>query len=210
MVLAQDHKRAYDGDKGPNTGGMGAYSPLPFITEEDTAYALEKIMRPTAAAMVEEGVPFCGVLYGGLMKTPEGVKVIEFNARFGDPETEVVLPRLKSDIYDVFCAIAEGRGAELEWSEKATLGIVLASKGYPGDYEKGHVIEGLDKVTSKVYHMGTALKDEKFVTNGGRVLFVVGEGDTLKEAQAAALASVEQIECDNLFHRSDIGYQAIK
>ena len=210
MVLAQDHKRAYDNDEGPNTGGMGAYSPLPFITDEDREYALEKVMRPTAAAMVEEGVPFCGVLYGGLMKTPEGVKVIEFNARFGDPETEVVLPRLKSDIYDVFCAFAEGRGAELEWSEKATLGIVLASKGYPGDYEKGHVIEGLDKVDAKVYHMGTALKDGKFVTNGGRVLFVVGEGATLKEAQAAALASVEKIECDNLFHRTDIGYQAIK
>ena len=210
MVLAQDHKRAYDNDEGPNTGGMGAYSPLPFITDEDREYALEKVMRPTAAAMVKEGVPFCGVLYGGLMKTPEGVKVIEFNARFGDPETEVVLPRLKSDIYDVFCTFAEGRGAELEWSEKATLGIVLASKGYPGDYEKGHVIEGLDKVDAKVYHMGTALKDGKFVTNGGRVLFVVGEGATLKEAQAAALASVEKIECDNLFHRTDIGYQAIK
>lgn len=210
MVLAQDHKRAYDNDEGPNTGGMGAYSPLPFITDEDREYALEKIMRPTAAAMVEEGVPFCGVLYGGLMKTPDGVKVIEFNARFGDPETEVVLPRLKSDIYDVFCAIAEGRGAELEWSEKATLGIVLASKGYPGDYEKGYVIEGLDRVGSKVYHMGTALKDGKLVTNGGRVLFVVGEGATLKEAQQAALAAVEKIECDNLFHRSDIGHQAIK
>lgn len=210
MVLAQDHKRAYDNDEGPNTGGMGAYSPLPFITDEDREYALEKIMRPTAAAMVEEGVPFCGVLYGGLMKTPDGVKVIEFNARFGDPETEVVLPRLKSDIYDVFCAIAEGRGTELEWSEKATLGIVLASKGYPGDYEKGHIIEGLDKVDAKVYHMGTALRDGKFVTNGGRVLFVVGEGATLKEAQQEALAAVEQIECDNLFHRSDIGYQAIK
>ena len=210
MVLAQDHKRAYDNDEGPNTGGMGAYSPLPFITDEDREYALEKVMRPTAAAMVKEGVPFCGVLYGGLMKTPEGVKVIEFNARFGDPETEVVLPRLKSDICDVFCAFAEGKGAELEWSEKATLGIVLASKGYPGDYEKGHVIEGLDKVDAKVYHMGTALKDGKFVTNGGRVLFVVGEGDTLKEAQTAALAAVEKIECDNLFHRTDIGYQAIK
>lgn len=210
MVLAQDHKRAYDNDEGPNTGGMGAYSPLPFITDEDREYALEKIMRPTAAAMVEEGVPFCGVLYGGLMKTPDGVKVIEFNARFGDPETEVVLPRLKSDIYDVFCAIAEGRGAELEWSEKATLGIVLASKGYPGDYEKGYVIEGLDGVGSKVYHMGTALKDGKLVTNGGRVLFVVGEGATLKEAQQVALAAVEKIECDNLFHRSDIGHQAIK
>ncbi len=210
MVLAQDHKRAYDNDEGPNTGGMGAYSPLPFITDEDREFALEKIMRPTAAAMVEEGYPFCGVLYGGLMKTPDGVKVIEFNARFGDPETEVVLPRLKSDIYDVFCAFAEGRGAEVEWNDKATLGVVLASKGYPGDYEKGYVIEGLDKVSSKVYHMGTALRDGKFVTNGGRVLFVVGEGATLEEARTAALASVEKIECDNLFHRSDIGHQAIK
>ena len=210
MPVAQDHKRAFDGDKGPNTGGMGAYTSLPFITDEDLEFAMEKVMRPTAKAMVQEGCPLTGVLYGGLMKTPNGVKVIEFNARFGDPETEVVLPRLKSDICDVFCAFAEGKGAELEWSEKATLGIVLASKGYPGDYEKGHVIEGLDKVDAKVYHMGTALKDGKFVTNGGRVLFVVGEGDTLKEAQTAALAAVEKIECDNLFHRTDIGYQAIK
>ena len=140
MVLSQDHKRAYDGDKGPNTGGMGAYSPLPFITEEDERYAVERIMRPMAEAMVAEGCPFEGVLYGGLMKTANGIKVIEFNARFGDPETEVVLPRLKSDIVDIFCAVADGRDAQLEWDDRPALGIVLASKGYPGSYEKGFEI----------------------------------------------------------------------
>ena len=136
MALAQDHKRAYDGDEGPNTGGMGAYSPLPFVTAEDERYALEKIMQPVADAMIAEGCPFEGVLYGGLMKTARGIEVIEFNARFGDPETEVVLPRLKSDIVDIFCAVAEGRDTQLEWHDFAALGIVLASKGYPGDYEK--------------------------------------------------------------------------
>lgn len=146
MVLSQDHKRAYDGDKGPNTGGMGAYTPLPFITADDERYAVERIMRPTAEAMVAEGCPFEGVLYGGLMKTADGIKVIEFNARFGDPETEVVLPRLKSDIVDIFCAVADGRDAQLEWDDRPALGIVLASKGYPGSYEKGHEIKGLDKV----------------------------------------------------------------
>ena len=179
MVLAQDHKRAYDGDKGPNTGGMGAYSPLPFITAEDEAYALEHIMKPTAAAMVAEGCPFEGVLYGGLMKTEQGIKVIEFNARFGDPETEVAL------------------------------GIVLASKGYPASYEKGYEIKGLDKVEGKVYHMGTKAEDGKIVTAGGRVLFVVGRGATIPEAREAALRDVERIECDNLFHRSDIGHWAL-
>ena len=146
MVLAQDHKRAYDGDEGPNTGGMGAYSPLPFITAEDERYALEKVLQPTADAMVAEGCPFEGVLYGGLMKTPQGIKVIEFNARFGDPETEVVLPRLKSDIVDIFCAVADGGDTQLVWHDFATLGIVLASKGYPGAYEKGCEIKGLDRV----------------------------------------------------------------
>ncbi|MDE6857734.1 MAG: phosphoribosylamine--glycine ligase, partial [Alistipes sp.] len=154
MVLAQDHKRAYDGDKGPNTGGMGAYSPLPFITAEDEAYAMREVMQRTADAMVEEGCPLTGVLYGGLMKTPDGVKVIEFNARFGDPETEVVLPRLKSDIADIFAAVADGAPlpSEMEWHDFATLGIVLASKGYPGDYEKGCEITGLDACEGTVYH----------------------------------------------------------
>ncbi len=181
MVLSQDHKRAFDGDKGPNTGGMGAYSPLPFITDEDYEYALEKIMKPVAAGMVAEGCPFKGVLYGGLMKTPTGIKVVEFNCRFGDPETEVVLPRLKTDIYEVFSAIAQGGTSvetlegtadkegeivpaselmpELEWSDEATLGFVMASKGYPGSYEKGFEITGFDDALSdpsvRIYHMGT-------------------------------------------------------
>ena len=206
MQLAQDHKRAYDGDKGPNTGGMGAYSPLPFITADDEQFALEQILKPVAAAMVKEGCPFEGVLYGGLMKTPDGVKVIEFNARFGDPETEVVLPRLKSDIVDIFCAVADHTDTELAWHDFATLGIVLASKGYPGDYQKGIEIGGLQEVEGTVYHMGTKASEGKILTNGGRVLFVVGKGATLDEARANALADVARVACDNLFHRTDIGH----
>lgn len=208
MVLAQDHKRAFDGDEGPNTGGMGAYSPLPFITPEDEAFALEKVMQRTADALCDEGCPFTGVLYGGLMKTPQGIRVIEFNARFGDPETEVVLPRLKSDIIDIFCAVAEGRDTQLEWHDFAALGIVLASKGYPGDYEKGHEIKGLDRVEGAVYHMGTRADGGRILTNGGRVLFVVGKGRDLAEARRNALADVARIDCDNLFHRTDIGHRA--
>ncbi len=210
MAVAQDHKRAFDGDKGPNTGGMGAYSPVPFITAEDEQYALEHVMRPTAAAMVAEGYPFQGVLYGGLIKSPNGIKVIEFNARFGDPETEVVLPRLKSDIYDIFTAIATSVPAKVEWHDFATLGVVLASKGYPGSYESGFEIAGLDKVSAQVYHMGTALKEGKITTAGGRVLLVVGKGENLAAAREDALAQIEKIECEALFHRSDIGHWAIK
>ena len=210
MVLAQDHKRAFDGDEGPNTGGMGAYSPLPFITPEDEAFALEKVMQRTADALCDEGCPFTGVLYGGLMKTPQGIRVIEFNARFGDPETEVVLPRLKSDIVDIFCAVADGADTRLEWHDFATLGVVLASKGYPGSYEKGHEIKGLDRVGSAVYHMGTKADGGRILTAGGRVLFVVGKGATLAEARANALKDVAQIECDNLFYRTDIGHWAFE
>ena len=206
MVLAQDHKRAFDGDEGPNTGGMGAYSPLPFITKEDEAYALERIMQRAADAMVDEGCPFTGVLYGGLMKTPDGIKVIEFNARFGDPETEVVLPRMKTDLAEVCCAVADGRDVRIEWDDRAALGIVLASKGYPGAYEKGWEIAGLDEVAGAVYHMGTKADGERILTAGCRVLFVVGRGATLAEARRRALASVGKIGCGNLFHRSDIGH----
>ena len=210
MPVAQDHKRAFDGDEGPNTGGMGAYTELPFITEEDLQYAMDKVMRPTAAAMVEEGCPFCGVLYGGLMKTKNGIKVIEFNARFGDPETEVILPRMTSDICQVFCDVADGKQPTITWNEMATLGIVLASKGYPGSYEKGYVIEGTEDVDGSIYHMGTALKDGKYVTSGGRVMIVVCKAPTLREAQQKAQAEVEKIKCDNLFHRTDIGDKAFK
>ena len=211
MPVAQDHKRAFDGDKGPNTGGMGAYTSLPFITEEDLEFAMEKVMRPTAKAMVAEGCPLTGVLYGGLMKTPEGVKVIEFNARFGDPETEVVLPLIDSDIANVFEAVAKGATpAEIVWSKEVTLGIVLASKGYPGDYAKGFAIRGTEKVDGTVFHMGTAVKDGELVTNGGRVLFVVAKGATLADAHRKANEEVAKIECENLFHRTDIGHKAFK
>ena len=210
MPVSQDHKRAYDGDKGPNTGGMGAYTELPFITDEDLEYAMQNIMRRTASAMVEEGCAFCGVLYGGLMKTKQGIKVIEFNARFGDPETEVILPRIKSDICQVFCDVADGKQPTIEWHDFATLGIVLASKGYPGSYEKGFVIEGTEDVDGSIYHMGTALKDGKYVTSGGRVMIVVCQAPTLREAQQKAVAEVAKIKCDNLFHRTDIGDKAFK
>lgn len=207
LEMAQDHKRAYDNDLGPNTGGMGAYSPLPFITNDDYEYALNEIMIPTAKAMVKEGVPFKGVLYGGLMKTKNGIKVIEFNARFGDPETEVVLPRLTSDIYDAFLAIVDGNTPKLEWEECYTIGIVLASKGYPGDYQKGFVIENAD--SDDIYHMGTKIDDNgNLVTNGGRVLFAVAKGATLEEANKKANALVDEIKCENLFHRTDIGAKA--
>ena len=209
LEMAQDHKRAYDNDLGPNTGGMGAYSPLPFITTEDYEYALNEIMIPTAKAMVAEGVPFKGVLYGGLMKTKNGIKVIEFNARFGDPETEVVLPRLTSDIFDAFNAIVDGNAPKLEWDDCYTIGIVLASKGYPGDYKKGFVIENAD--SDDIYHMGTKIDDNgNLVTNGGRVLFAVAKGKTLEEANKKANALVDEIKCENLFHRTDIGAKAYK
>ena len=214
MALSQDHKRAYEGDKGPNTGGMGAYSPLPFITEEDREYALEHIMKPVAAAMVAEGCPFKGVLYGGLMKTPSGIKVIEFNCRFGDPETEVVLPLLESDIYDIFSAVADDAPMpEIRWKNQASMGFVMASEGYPGPYGKGFPIEGLEDALSdpavRIYHMGTAVKDGQLVTSGGRVLMVIGSGDTLLQAHDKALEAVGKIKCDNLFYRRDIGWRVL-
>lgn len=210
MPLSQDHKRAFDGDTGPNTGGMGAYTGLPFITPEDRQFALKEIMQKTASAMVAEGLPLSGVLYGGLMKTPQGIKVIEFNARFGDPETEVVLPLLKSDIYGIFEGVATGRPVQQpEWSDEVTMGVVLASRGYPGHYDKGFVIEGLDKVDARVYHMGTAVRDGSVVTSGGRVLMVVCRGKDLAASRVSVYHEIERIHCDNLFYRKDIAHQAL-
>ncbi len=234
LALAQDHKRAYEEDKGPNTGGMGAYSPLPFVTAEDEEYALEAIMKKVAGGMVSEGCPFKGVLYGGLMKTPTGIKVIEFNCRFGDPETEIILPRLESDIFEIFCAITDGgkapkapQGTDVEaglrfsssdlmpairWSDKAVLGFVMASKGYPGSYEKGFEILGLEEALSdsdvKIYHMGTKPGEDgkSCLTSGGRVMMVVAYGSDLKAARDKALSAVRKIKCDNLFYRADIGH----
>ena len=210
MPLAQDHKRAYDGDKGPNTGGMGAYTPLPFITAEDEAFALEHILQPVAKGMVQEGLPLSGVLYGGLMKTPQGIKVIEFNARFGDPETEVVLPLLDSDAYDVFYAIATG--AELDdvrWHGKATVGVVLASNGYPAHYDKGYPITGTEDFDGLIFHMGTKSENGQLLTNGGRVMMCIATGKDIAEAQHKVYQEIEKIHCDNLFYRKDIAYQAL-
>ena len=209
LEMAQDHKRAYDNDLGPNTGGMGAYSPLPFITKEDYEYAYNEIMVKTAKAMASEGCPFTGVLYGGLMKTQNGIKVIEFNSRFGDPETEVVLPRLTSDIYDAFLAVVNHKKPVLTWDDSYTIGVVLASKGYPGAYKKGFIIENAD--SDDIYHMGTKIDDNgNLVTNGGRVLFAVAKGKTLEEANKKANALVDEIKCENLFHRTDIGAKAYR
>lgn len=218
MPLSQDHKRAFDGDKGPNTGGMGAYTHLPFINAGDEKFALDNILRKVAHAMVAEGCPLSGVLYGGLMKTADGIKVIEFNARFGDPETEVVLPLLDSDIFDIFNAIASNaacgdsvKPAPLEWSSDVTMGVVLASKGYPGHYEKGIRIEfGELPSGSSVYHMGTALGESGLVTAGGRVLMCVARAESLEKARATAYGCADSIKCDNLFFRKDIAHWALK
>lgn len=209
LEVSQDHKRAYNNDLGPNTGGMGAYSGVPIISDSDKEYALKKIMEPTALALIKEGCPFKGVLYGGLMKTKDGIKVIEFNARFGDPETEVVLPKLKNDLFDVFCDIIDGNKVNLAFDPMYYLGVVLASKGYPGSYEKGYLIEGLEDVDGIVYHMGTKLDDGKYYTNGGRVLIVVAKGNTLLEAQQNANREASKIKSSNLFYRTDIGHRSL-
>ena len=213
MVAAQDHKRAFDGDAGPNTGGMGAYtesfatgkSGLSFITDDDYDFAVAHILQPVADAMADAGTPLSGVLYGGLMKTPAGVKVIEFNARFGDPETEVVLLRLESDIFAVFEAAAEGREIPaLRWRDESVMGVVMASKGYPGSYAKGALITVAPDFAERIYHMGTKKADGGLVTAGGRVLMVVAAAPTMADAARRCYAGVAQVQCDNLFYRKDI------
>ena len=211
MALAQDHKRAYDGDEGPNTGGMGAYSPLPFVTAEDERYALEKIMQPVADAMIAEGCPFEGVLYGGLMKTGRGIEVIEFNARFGDPEAQVVLPRMKNDLGEGCEACIDGKldEVDLQFEDNAAVCVVLASEGYPVKYDKGLPIRGLENFKGKegyyVFHAGTKFDGDTIVTNGGRVLGVTAKGENLKAARANAYEAVKWIDFDNKYYRHDIG-----
>lgn len=205
MEIAQDHKCAYDGDTGPNTGGMGVYSPVRKITPAILEEAMQNVMIPMANAMVKEGHPFTGFLYGGLMLTENGVKTIEFNARLGDPEAEVVLPRLKTDFCDVIENILTHQKTELEWDDQVTLGVVMASEGYPASSTKDALIEGLDEVDGYVYHMGTAEQDGNIVTAGGRVLLVMAKADTLEEAYEKAYADVKKIRCDKLFYRNDIG-----
>ncbi len=215
MVTAQDHKRVFDGDQGPNTGGMGAYSPAPVVTPEMNEFILEKILKPTVSALRKRGIIYKGVLYAGLMITAKGPKVIEYNCRFGDPETEVVLPRLKTDFVEICLAVAKGELSKIkiEWDERPTACVVMASHGYPGSYSKGKVIEGLEKAAelpdTYVFHAGTAKEDGKIVSNGGRVLCVTGIGDTIEKAIETAYQGVRTIQMDGVHYRKDIGWRAI-
>jgi len=205
MEIAQDHKCAYDHDKGPNTGGMGVYSPVHTITPAIIDEAMNNIMQPMAKALVKEGHSFTGFLYGGLMLTQQGVKTIEFNARLGDPEAEVILPRLQTDICDVIENILNHQKTELEWDSDVTLGVVMASQGYPASGTKGAIIKGLDQIEGMIFHMGTKEQDGTIVTAGGRVLLVMAKAPTLQEAYEKAYADVAKISCDALFYRHDIG-----
>ena len=214
MVPACDYKRVYDGDLGPNTGGMGSYSPPGFVDAELQERILKTILQPTVAALAAEGISYKGVLYAGLMLTDAGPKVLEFNARFGDPETQVILPRLKTDLVEICLEVARGRLGEIkvEWDEQAALGVVLASGGYPGNYAKGHWITGLDELDEGIYafHAGTALSDGKFVTAGGRVLALVGMGRDVPEARARVYANTERVKFEGVHYRRDIGAREVR
>ena len=211
MTSAQDHKRAMDGDQGLNTGGMGTFSPSPFYTPEVDAFCREHIYQPTVDAMAKEGRPFKGVIFFGLMLTADGPRVLEYNARFGDPEAQVVLPRMKNDIVDVFEACIDGTldQIDLQFEDNAAVCVVLASEGYPVSYEKGFPIRGLENFKDKdgyyVFHAGTKKKDGQIVTNGGRVLGVVAKGEDLKKARANAYEAIKLVEFDNKYYRHDIG-----
>lgn len=215
MVSAQDHKRVFDGDQGPNTGGMGAYSPAPVVTKKMDKEILETILKPTVAALHRMGITYRGVLYAGLMITPEGPKVIEYNCRFGDPETQVVLPRLKTDFVNVCMAVAQGKLSHLkiEWDDRPAASVVMAAKGYPGSYPKGQVITGLEKAEespdSMVFHAGTTLHNGEVTTNGGRVLCVTGVGTTIEKAVQRAYKTLGLIHFEGAHFRKDIAWRAL-
>lgn len=211
LPSAQDHKRALDGDQGLNTGGMGSFSPTPFYTPEVDAFCKEHIFQATVDAMAAEGRPFTGVIFFGLMLTPEGPRVLEYNARFGDPEVQTVLPRMKNDVVDVMEACIDGRldEVELEFEDNAAVCVILASEGYPVSYEKGFVINGLENFENRdgyyCFHAGTKKTEEGIVTNGGRVLGVTAKGATLKEARANAYEAAKWVNFKNKYMRNDIG-----
>jgi len=212
MALARDHKRAYDDDKGPNTGGMGAYSPVPFIGDATINEAIEKTLRRTAKAMVQEGCPFTGFLFGGLIATKDGVKVIEFNARFGDPEAEVLLPRLDGDLYEILQTLLNGGEPTFGWTNDVTVGVILASEGYPEKPITGHVITGLEDMDADtlVFHCGTAIRNGEYVTNGGRVLMIVRKANDFETARKDVYAEVGKIKCSHMFCRTDIAAGAVE
>lgn len=215
LVSSQDHKRIFDQDKGPNTGGMGAYSPAPVITDELFDEIQEKVFKPLIFGLAKDGKKFKGVLYAGIMVAKEGLKVLEFNVRFGDPETQAILPRLKSDLVEVFEATIDGRlkDIKLDWESKACVSVVIVSGGYPGRYEKGKEIKGLNEAGKEkdvvVFHAGTKSENEKILTNGGRVLDVSSMGNTIKEAQTKAYEAIRLINFENMFYRKDIGWRAV-
>jgi len=215
LATSQDHKRLLDGDAGPNTGGMGAYSPAPVVTPALHARVLREIIMPTVRGMEKDGIPYTGFLYAGLMIDSEGnPKTLEFNCRMGDPETQPIMARLKTDLFDVMEHAVNGRldAVELDWDRRTALGVVMAAHGYPDAPRKGDLITGIPAETddSVTFHAGTTLADGKLLTNGGRVLCVVGLADTVKAAQRAAYAAAQQIHFDGMQYRSDIGYRAIK
>lgn len=214
MVSAQDHKRVFTGDQGPNTGGMGAYSPAPLATPELVKQVEAEVLIPVMQAMEKEGRTFQGILYAGLMVTEDGPKVLEFNARFGDPETQVVLPRLENDLLEVMLAVVEGRLSEMQlnWKEEACVTVVMASEGYPGDYPKGRIIHGLAQVPEGVlvFHSGTAKDGKEIVTNGGRVLAVTALGEDIRAAVDTAYAGVKAISFKGAHYRTDIAHRAFK
>ena len=215
MPASQDHKRVNDGDEGLNTGGMGAYAPAPVMTPELSERVMEEILKPTIEGMKKEGRPYKGCLYAGLMITAKGPKVVEFNARFGDPETQVELPLLKSDLVEVMLACVDGKLAEtkIEWSDEAAVSVVMASGGYPGDYEKGKAIQGVkdaEAAGTLVFHAGTAEKDGGLVTAGGRVLNVVGVAKDIPEAVKKSYAGVEKISFEGMHYRKDIAHRALE
>ena len=205
LEVGQDHKRVFDGDKGPNTGGMGVYSPVRRVTKEIIDASVNEIIRPTLEGLKKEGLPFTGFIFAGIMDTKDGVKTIEFNARFGDPEAEAILPRMESDLVKLILDIMDGKETEVKWSEKTTVGVVLASEGYPASSTSNAEIEIEDGMESILFHMGTKEENGKLYTNGGRVLIVVAEGDTLAEAKEKAYSDIEKIKCEKLFFRHDIG-----
>ncbi|MBO0453493.1 phosphoribosylamine--glycine ligase [Candidatus Enterococcus murrayae] len=209
MVISQDHKRAYDKDQGPNTGGMGAYSPVPQISTEIVDAAVENILKRAAKGMMNNDTPFTGILYAGLIATDSGAKVIEFNARFGDPETQVVLPRLVSDLAQIVDDLLNGYEPDLIWSEQAAVGVVLAAEGYPNDYQKGMSIPSFDDQVT-VYYAGVADDQGMTVASGGRVLLVEAEADTIEDAQAKVYRALEGAATEGYFYRKDIGAKAIK
>ncbi|MEZ5816463.1 MAG: phosphoribosylamine--glycine ligase [Hyphomicrobiaceae bacterium] len=215
LATAQDHKRVGDGDTGPNTGGMGAYSPAPVLTDDLVRRVMSEIIEPTVAGMAKKGMPFKGVLYAGLMITREGPKLIEYNVRFGDPETQVLMMRLKSDLLEALLAVAEGTlaGVEVQWHDDAALTVVMAAEGYPGVYQRGSEIRGLKAARAidgvEVFHAGTRRADQRILADGGRVLAVTARAPTIAEAQALAYRAVDAIDWPQGFCRRDIGWRAI-